>query len=259
MLQFENNDLEIYAENLKRRKKSFRIETKRNEKKIFIDGKRVAKLRTRNTMTPLERDESVKILNVFASVKKSINKYLIQNDFDIPKIKKKYDSSFRNHIVYKSLPDGTEFIYVDAKHCYWRIAYLMGLISPYYYQKILDNPEMKLYRNMALSCIIAPKIVDYIYEGKLINTIKEDTSIYEQVYENIRFTAWNLFGKLAFEKIGKENCIGYFTDGIMVFEKDLRTVKMVLARHQIQYRIQKCKKINAKEFIELESGEVKRF
>lgn len=259
MLEFENKDLEIYKTNLCKRKKTFRVEHKRNQKLILINGKKVAKLKQTNSISPLEREDSQKVLNLFASVKKSVNSYLLKNNFTFSKIPKKYDSSFRNTPLFRSIPNGTKFVYVDVKHCYWRIAFLMGFISPYYYEKILSSPDMKLWRNMALSCIIAPKKVEYFRNGESVGIISEDTKCYEQVYENIRFYAWNLFGRLCFEKIGKNNCLGYFTDGIMIFPDDLAKVKTVLARNQLQYRIIECEKVSDKEFADLDSGDIKRF
>ena len=52
---------------------------------------------------------------------------------------------------------------------------------------------------MALSCIIAPKSVEYYKDGKLVNVIQENTDVYQTIYENIRFKAWNLFGKICYK------------------------------------------------------------
>lgn len=259
MLEFSTQDLEIYKSNLCRRKQTFQVEIKRNEKHIMVNGKKVAKLKSKNSISPLEREDSMKVLNLFASVKKSINAYIQKSGHNLKPINKIYDSSFRNTALFKSLPNGTQFVYVDVKHCYWRIAFLMGFISPYYYEKILNSPDMKLWRNMALSCIIAPRKVEYYEEGELVDAIEEDTTMYQRVYENIRFYAWNLFGRLCYEKIGKDNCIGYFTDGIMIFPEDLKKVKTVLARHKLQYRIITCEKTSDKEFVEIEDANLRRF
>ncbi len=259
MLEFGMKDLEIYKNNLNRRKKTFNVEIKRNTKNILVNGKKVAKLKVSNSISPLQRQDSSKILNLFASVKKSINKKLNNLNFVLPKIEKKYNSTFTNRALFNSLDNGTNFYYVDVKHCYWRIAYLQGYISEYYYLKILENPEMKLWRNMALSCIIAGKRVEYYKNGKHIHTISEHTKLYEQVYENIRFYAWNLFGRLCFDKIGKDKCMGYFTDGIMVFEEDLKTVRTVLARHKLQYRIVECEKTENNKYVTLNDGVIHKF
>ena len=154
-------DVEKFKENLVNRKLTFVIERKRNETAFIVNGKKVAKANKRNSINTTRTNDSNKVLNIFASVKKSINRYLEKNEFQFPKKVKNYDSSFVNRGLFNSLQNGTPFYYIDVKHCYWRIAYLNGYISQNYYEKILKDPEMKLYRNMALSCIIAPRIMDY--------------------------------------------------------------------------------------------------
>jgi hypothetical protein len=196
---------------------------------------------------------------LFANVKKSINKFIIKNNCEIPKIEKEYDSTFTNRLLFDSLPIGTNFYYLDVKHCYWRIAYLNGYISENYYKKILENPDLKIYRNMALSCIIAPKSVEYYENGELINVITEDTGIYHTIYENIRFKAWNIFGSLCFEKIGKEKTIGYYTDGIMVLSDDVAIVKTTLSRNKLQFRITKCIKTKDRQWLNCDTNEFRRF
>lgn len=258
MLELPFKDLDMYKENLIKRKQSFQVEIKRNEKNIFINGKKVAKLKHRNSVTPLSKDELKRVLNLFGSVKKSVNKYISECNFKVPRISKNFDSSYRNYDLFNSLPNETIFYYVDVKHCYWRIAYIQGIISPKLYNKVLEQSDMKLWRNMALSCIIAPKQVEYYADGNKVNTIVEEVSLYETIYENIRYFAWNIFGNLCFNKLGKENCLGYFTDGIMVFEKDLPTVKMVLARHKLPYRIMVCKKTNYREFVNMDDGQLRK-
>jgi len=251
-------DVEKFKENLVNRKLTFVIERKRNETAFIVNGKKVAKANKRNSINTTRNNDSNKVLNIFASVKKSINKYLEKNDFQISKKVKNYDSSFVNRGLFNSLQNGTTFYYIDVKHCYWRIAYLNGYISQNYYEKILKDPEMKLYRNMALSCIIAPRIMDYYKNGQYIHTIQEDTQVYQDIYENIRFTAWNIFGKLCFERIGKEKTIGYFTDGIMVFEPDVNTVKTTLSRAKLQYVVVKCIKVGDKTYMNTETSKVVR-
>lgn len=259
MLEMSQKDVQIYVNNLLRRKKSFVIEKKRREQNVIVNGKKVAKVKNQNTMGSVNKDESKSILNLFASVKKSVNRYLVKNNFQVKEVPKKYSSVYSNRELFDEMPVGSQFYYIDVKHCYWRIAFLKGYITEYYYNKILEKPDLKLYRNMALSCIVAPKEVTYYVDGEKSHTIIEDNTLYDIVYKNIRHSAWNLFGRLAFDKVGKENCLGYFTDGIMVFPADLKKVKTVLARHQLQHRVIECEKTNHREYVYVEDGSVKNF
>jgi hypothetical protein len=259
MIQLDISDLDTYKSNLINKKKTFLVQRKRNEMNIYVEGKRIAKFRGKNSMSGVDKEDSKHILNLFATVKKSINKYIVDNDFQIPVIPKKYDSVFTNRLLFDQLPIGSEFYYVDVKHCYWRIAYLQGYISEYFYLKVLDNPELKIFRNMALSCIIAPKKMEYYTNGKLIWEVEEDTDIYNQIYENIRFTAWNIFGGLAYEKLGQEKTIGYYTDGIMCFKQDLPIVRTVLSRNKLQFRIVKLVKVEDRVYLNTETNEKRKF
>lgn len=258
MLELNYDDLKQFKQNLLQRKVPFTIERKRNEIIFVSNGKKIAKANSKNTVNS-KTEEKGNILNLFANVKKSINKYIIKNNFDIKPTQKLHDSSFTNRILFDSLPKGFVFYYVDVKHCYWRIAYLNGYISENYYKKILLKPDLKIYRNMALSCIIAPKTVEYYEGGELINIIEEDTTIYQTIYENIRFKAWNIFGTLCFDKIGKEKTIGYYTDGIMILSEDLDKVKATLTRNKLQYRITKCIKTKDRQWMNCDTNEFRRF
>lgn len=258
MLELEFKDLAIYKDNLVKNKRTFFIQQKRNEINIVVGGKPICKIKKNNSLTFLAKDKSKEILTLFSVVKKSINKFLVENNFYVDKQPKKYDSTFSNRLLFDSLPIGTKFYYADVKHCYWRIAYLKGYISEYFYKKVLDNPELKLFRNMALSCIIAPKSMDYYINGILIHSITEDTTIYNDVYESIRFKAWNIFGSLCFEKIGQEKTIGYYTDGIMVLSDDVAKVKATLTRNKLQYTITKCIKTNHRQWMNCTTNEFRR-
>ena len=259
MLELNTNNINKFKENLLKRQISFNVEKKRNEILFVSNGKKIAKVESKNSLSFSKAESNHQILNLFANVKKSINKYLVKQNFSFEKIDKEYDSSFTNRILFDYLPIGTQFYYIDVKHCYWRIAFLNGYISEKYYKKILENPDLKIYRNMALSCIIAPKSVEYYKDGVLINHIEEDTSIYKTVYENIRYKAWNTFGKLCFEKIGKDKTIGYYTDGIMVLQEDVDTVKSTLTRNRFQYRVIKCIKTKHRQWMNCDTNEFRRF
>ena len=112
---------------------------------------------------------------------------------------------------------------------------------------------------MALSCIIAPKSMEYYVDGEFLLQIKEDTEIYNKIYESIRYKAWNIFGTLCYEKLGKEKTIGYYTDGIMCFREELPKVKTTLARNKLQYRVIEMIKLDYRTYLNTVTGEIRRF
>lgn len=258
MLPLSKHEFDDFKENLCRRKKTFTVESKRGIKTIVMHNKRIAKLHRKSSLMFLEKKEVKDILSLFAIVKRSVNQKLIRDNFQVKEVEKRYTSSFTNKELFNSMNIGDEFYYIDVKHCYWRLAYLMGYITEFYYDKTKNNPSIKLYRNMALACIIAPNIVEYYKEGEYLHTIEEDIEMYDKVYSAIRHTSWNIFGSLAHERLGKFNCIAYYTDGIMVFKKDVAMVSTILARQKLKHRVIHCKKVEAKRIRFVEDGTYKK-
>jgi hypothetical protein len=103
MLELDFENLKQFKTNLLKRKISFTIEKKRNEVIFISNGKRIAKAESKNTISHIKNDESRNILSLFANVKKSINKHLVQSGFEIDRIEKKYDSTFTNRLLFDSL------------------------------------------------------------------------------------------------------------------------------------------------------------
>jgi hypothetical protein len=253
MIELSRRDLEVYKKNLISRRLSFKLVTKRAETTLLKNGVEVARLKLNNNKRVKVKSEA---LSLFSSVKKSINKFIVEKKLDIEEVPQIYPAKLSNRILYHELEDNDEFILIDVKHCYWRIAYLKGYISKSLYESVIEHqdPQFKLWRNMSLSCIIAPKKVQVFKNGREFPMIEEDTTLYKIIYSNIRFTAWNLFGSIS-EKIGFENVLGYNTDGIMVFEKDVNRVTSTLARNKLQYTVKKCFKHSMNEYI-TEKGKV---
>ena len=95
------------------------------------------------------------------------------------------------------------------------------------YESILEKPHLKTYRNMALACIVAPASRDYYINGEKVLEIEEDKNLHRLIYDNIRFTCYNLMGDIA-SVVGEEYVIGYRTDGIMVLpEKREEVISLI--------------------------------
>lgn len=252
MIELGRKDLEIFKSNLISKRLTFKIVYKRSDACIVRSGKEVAKLVLSKNRIKISNEA----LSLFSHVKKSINKFIMSNNLDIEEIYQFYPAKFFNRILFADLEKDAEFTLIDVKHCYWRIAYLKGYIDLKLYESVINNqdPQYKLWRNMSLSCIIAPKKVQIFKNGKEFPIIEEDNTLYKKIYGNIRFTAWNLFGSIC-EKIGRENVIGYNTDGIMVFNEDATRVTSTLARNKLQYTVKKCRKFSNDEYI-TEKGKI---
>ena len=202
------------------------------------------------------KKDQQRVLSLIANVKKSFTRY-IKNNGDIVEIPQEYGSVFTNRIAFFDHPEDEPLYYIDLKHCYWRIAYLLGYISERIYETNLEKPEMKLYRNMALSCTIAPKIIE-IHEFNKPPVIEQENTVKHQImYSNIRFFAWNLMGDTV-QHIGMEKVFGYWTDGILVAKDDVEAVKKKFDDNKLLYRVKDCIKIDDRHYKEIGKDRAKR-
>jgi len=101
----------------------------------------------------------------------------------------------------------------DLNHAYWRIAYNLGIISPFTYEKGL-NDNLKELRLAALSTMGASKNYQKIKNGELINDyfVVEGEEELQKVYKLIRYTCYKYMNQVK-KKLGKD-FLCYKTDCI---------------------------------------------
>ncbi len=259
MLRVNDRDFEVCIENLINNKKSFIVEKKRRDRIIIVNGKKVVGLQ-KNVTIKLPHKKKRSVISLFANVKKSFQRYAQSQEGVIEPIEQLHSPTYRSKKDFSSLDMGEKMYYVDVSHCYWRIAYLLGYITIRMYKSVLTEDktnDYKLWRNIALSSTIAPKIVTHFEYGELIEEVKEDTSATKIMYQNIRFTAYNIIGE-AKEAIGKKGCLNYRIDGMLILPKHLRKVKKVFEKHDLLYEVVECRKVG--EYSYLYNGEkIKKF
>jgi hypothetical protein len=184
------------------------------------------------------------MLSLMANVKKGFTRFIIKHNLEIDVIPEGSPAAYRAPDLWDKVPSGGKFWYVDVNHCYWRLSYLMGYISKKVYEETLKKPEMKLYRNMALACVVAPKWRRYHLNGKEINKITEANDLYGALYNNVRHTAYNIMGEIL--KATTNDCYGYRVDGVMITDKHLQTVKDIMDGYNLTYTVTECEKIDHK-------------
>jgi len=221
------------------------VEHKTGSKYLVING--------RALYTTSRKIPSLKILkdpvskSLIANVRKTVNKYILENNFNIEPVKLVYPACSIDRGKYKSLDEGAEFFYVDIKHAYWRIAYKMGVICKPIYERYKDSQKFKLVRNIALSTLARSITRDYYRNGKLLNSITCVSDHYKQIYKNIRYTTYNLTGTL--NEIAGKNSIGYKIDGLLVLPAAVNKIKQQIKNKRFFYSVTKCKKIDDKRFL----------
>ena len=208
MRKLNKKSLDDYVNNMVNLKRTFIVEKKRNVRCVYYRNKAVCMNKNPNAVTDKDKKkQNQNINNLFATVHKSINRYIVEQDFDVPKVKSNNSSTWSNREMWRELEAGETFYYIDVSHCFWRIAFLNGCISERVYKNILEKPDLKVFRNMALACIIAPRVREYYINGVRVNEISEDRSLHRRVYDNIRFTAYNLMGDC--RALIPEYCFGF--------------------------------------------------
>jgi hypothetical protein len=233
------------------------VERKRGRKAMYMDGR--MNLYSGNQFSiKLQTDKEKQVVTLFGNVKKSFNNFIAKNGLVVNPIEPLYHSYYRNTEMYQSLPNGTEFDIIDVNHCFWRISYLLGYISERVYKNTLKKPDMKLFRNMALSCTIAPKIREYYISGKKIMEITEDTSLYQTMYKNIRYGSYNAVGSIC-EAIGNGNCLGYRTDGIFTLPQYSKEIKRLMRKSRLNCKTVKCVKVDDRFYLQKDENKQMKF
>lgn len=189
-------------------------------------------------------------------VRAAITRYIKNCDFQVPEIKKEYPVVYTNRLFWESIPAETEFYIIDAKHAYWRIAFLLGYIKKGMYEKYAENKELKSVRNISLAILNSSHKCEYYFDNKKINEVTCDTSLYSRIYNNIRYSSYNLCGRLRNDL--DSSCFAYRTDGVFLLKPGLHHAKKIFEKNNLFYKIEKCVKIDNKSYTN-ECGELKKF
>jgi hypothetical protein len=149
-----------------------------------------------------------KSVYLFGVVRKEANLWLKKNpNFKLPT---QYPVNVYND-HFKHLKD--DMTATDLDHAYWRIAFLLGIITKLTYERALDV-EFKVVRLASLSTLGAGKEFRKIEEGVLTDNYVKVGEIPElqKVYKLIRYTCYDYMQECA--NLLGEDFIAYRTDAI---------------------------------------------
>jgi len=247
MRKVKKSSFDSYVDSFCDMRKTFIVESKRNIESLHVNNQMVLMTKNKNKRFNNDSEDINKIFNIFGQVQKNVNKYLKQVQFDVKTIEQRYKSSKTNKAKWREIERGEIFYYLDVKHCFWRIAFLKGYISKNLYVSVLNQDDLKVQRNMSLALIVAPKTRKYYDYGKKVLEIEEERSMYRTIYDNIRFSAYNIMGDCMTESL--DDFIAYRTDGIMIKKDSIESVSKIINDAGLNFTIEECAKIDSKNYL----------
>jgi hypothetical protein len=163
-------------------------------------------------------------LEYFNMVRRQAIKFIERNpNFELPvEYPQEY---FVNNRKFKKVA----MAHCDLKHAYWRIAFLLGVIDKKLYDKVWDNEtsHYKRIRLQSLAVLGQPKTYMQYVNGRPTGEIHYfggDQRL-RDVYTLIRLTCYQYMMK-AGKILGKDNFIGYKTDGIFFVDTKENLAKL---------------------------------
>jgi hypothetical protein len=234
-------------------KMPFVIHTRGQRKIVIANDKPVAIYQKTITEDILSnRKEAKQIMSI---VRKSATKYIKNHLGDIPTIPRLCPVTFNNIDLWEEMGAGEEFYLIDASHCYWRVAYILGYISKNVYEKYAENKELKTLKNISLSILSSTIKREYYQNGEKYLEIESDITDYKKIYNNIRHYAYNNSGEV--KDAIPDFCIAYRVDGVYLLREGLKRAKAIFDKNNLLYKVTKCVKIDEKNYSN-EDGEVKK-
>jgi hypothetical protein len=253
MLQVKTSESFDQIINKVARRASYVIETRGARKTIIAGGKKLAAFRPG---IPNPDIKSIRAHHLMRVVRASVTRYIVKKKLEVPEIKKKYPVVFTNRFFWLSVPNNTEFYIIDAKHAYWRIAYLQGYIGEKLYGKYAEDKDLKAAKNISLAILNSNHIREYFVRGKKVAEIECDISLYSRIYDNIRHFSFNFCGMIRNDL--DAHCFAYRTDGVFLLKPGIARAKKIFEENNLFYKIEKCIKIDDKTY-STGDGELKRF
>jgi hypothetical protein len=241
------NLLHIIQNKCRLRQSFLKIE-RRNQVFIILDKKIQYKYSRRKSPNYNKTITRNRIAVLYKAVKQAYHDYIVKNNFEIDVPEKIASIRATNKNIFNNMAIGDMFYKIDISHAYWQISWRIGMLSDKLYENYNNDKQIKQFRNMSLTSVLAPKTVDVFINGRLRSTFIEDTTIYKHVYKKIRIICYNLIAEV--KKSLGDKWIDYNVDAISFLPEALETVQNKLKELDYKYKIMECEKLSETEYRE---------
>lgn len=230
---------------------------RKGQRRIIVSNKRkIAMFHNGVQLDEFKKNKTI-VKFLFRAVKSAGTKYIKNHQFEIEPIERTCACQYSNFELWDRMPANTEFYHIDARHCYWRVAYILGYIGKGLYQKYCDSSDMKVLRNISLAVFNSKHSREYFNEkSEKILEIISDTSLYSRLYNNIRHYTYNNSGEI--KEAIPTFCIGYRVDGIYLLSEGLKEAKRIFKKNGLLFKVTKYVKVDNKNYSTTD-GEIKKF
>lgn len=178
---------------------------------------------------------SAEIARACADVLRCVRKY-IKDGGTILTPTSKVVSVFNNpKFTTEYILSGKRDVYlIDINHCYWRIAFNLGLITEKIYEKHKDNRDSRL---VSIGNLGKGTTYKYFENGEWKKVYKD--SSFRWAWDYICFKAYEVVNEAYIQCSGK--MFAYQTDGVYVPEESVNIVCDVFAKLGFSYKIKHYK------------------
>lgn len=171
-----------------------------------------------------------------ALFKKSLYQRLRESDeLLLKKIEWNGVSRGKNHFEFQMIPVGTTYYNIDISSAYWQIAFRLGYISEKVFKKYLKKDDYKVVKRFCFSFLARQSYRTYTDINNDSIIINCDTSLDQQVYDNVRNELYNvIFNGLS---ILGNDYIDFNIDGISFLKELEPEITAYFKSEKIEYKI----------------------
>lgn len=230
---------------LQRRGEKYAVIQKGSRRKMIVNGKAMRTMVVGGYTSKMSKQAIAFIARFSRELK---NKLTSSEELMFLKVNKPVKFHQRSNVLWKKLPLGTIFYGYDIISAYWYCAFLLKYIGKSIYERYRYEEDLKMAKRLCFSWLARnSKCTWFDSDGIISNEIACDNSVYQRVYDNIRYELYNIMAKCC-EQIQPDMVLIYNIDAIYVCGAEHKIVANFFKEMNIPVKGTLCRKISASEY-----------